>query len=59
MEKEDTTMKLEYTRPEIEVTLFSTESIMADSAVTGGNTTISMPVSDELPGEISANTWNI
>lgn len=50
-------MKLEYTRPEIEVTLFSTESIM-DSA-TGDNSTIAtLPIDGEnLPAGISANTW--
>ncbi len=50
-------MKLEYTRPEIEVTLFSTESIM-DSA-TGDNSTIDTITVDgeNLPVGLSANTW--
>lgn len=53
-------MKLEYTRPEIEVTLFATESIM-DSSVSGGDdsTTIEMDVNSTLPGEIPAGTWNL
>lgn len=42
-------MKLEYTTPEIEVTLFATTSIM-DSEV-------SLPVEDKEPGTISGSTW--
>ncbi len=44
-------MKLEYTTPEIEVTLFATESIMGDSDVASGMTT------EEIPGSISADIW--
>ena len=51
-------MKREYTRPEIVVTLFATESIM-DSAVTDNDTQIDMVIDEELPGEIKSSTWNI
>lgn len=43
-------MKFEYTSPELEITLFATESIM-DSATSGG-----MEVED-TPGSIPGDTW--
>lgn len=51
-------MKREYTRPEIKVTLFATESIM-DSAV-GDEPKLDITVDTaNLPGEIKSGTWDI
>lgn len=46
-----------YTTPEIEITLFATESIMADSETTtgGGSSTTSMTITD-TENSVSANS---
>ncbi len=41
-------MKLEYTRPELEVTLFAIEDAIMDSAI---------EVIDDAPAAIPADTW--
>ncbi len=51
-------MKREYTRPEIEITLFATESIM-DSATGSDSAEIEMEVNSAPPAEIPADTWNL
>ncbi len=53
-------MRREYTKPEIEVTLFATESIMdSGNTSTDDSSTIEMEVNNTLPGEISSDTWDI
>ncbi len=53
-------MKFEYTRPEIEITLFSTESIMDSATDSGDSSKITIEVDEtNTPGTISADTWNL
>lgn len=42
-----------YTKPEIEISVFSTESIMADSSVTGGTGDSTTPTGLTVGGALS------
>lgn len=50
-------MKRDYTKPEIEITRFSTEDIITTSSI-GGNIDTNLPISDDNTTVINGNIFN-